>query len=84
MDLLHQESSSNLKKVVWYAVLSTLRNGFIQAICPALDQQVSINLVQAVDAKKGNIGGLFNKEFGPPTANNEKKKDYLLKRFVTK
>lgn len=60
---------------VWYAVLSTLRNGFIQAIYPALDQQVSINLVQAVDAKKGNKGGLFNKVFGPPAAKEEKKKD---------
>ena len=60
---------------VWYAVLSTIRNGFIQAIYPALDQQVSIHLVTAVDAKKGNKGGLFNKVFGDPTAKEEKKKD---------
>lgn len=60
---------------VWYAVMSTIRNGFIQAIYPVLDQQVSINLVQAVDAKKGNKGGLFNKVFGPPAAKEEKKKD---------
>jgi len=60
---------------IWYAVLSILRNGFIQAIYPALDQQVTINVVTAVDAKKGNKGGLFNKVFGPPTAKEEKKKN---------
>lgn len=60
---------------VWYAVLSSMRNGFIQAIYPALDQQVSINLVKAVDAEKGNRGGLFNNVFGRPTAKEEKKKD---------
>lgn len=60
---------------IGYAVLSTLRNGFIQAIYPALDQQVSINLVKAVDAEKGKKGGLFNKAFGPPAAKEERKKD---------
>ena len=60
---------------VWYAVMSTLRNGFIQAIYPALDQQVSINLTNSVDPQKGNKGNLFNKVFGPPAAKEEKKKD---------
>ena len=60
---------------IWYAVLSTLRNGFIQALYPALDKQVSINSVQSVDGEKGNKGGLFNKVFGPPGAKEKKKKD---------
>jgi len=60
---------------IWYAVLSALRNGFIQALYPALDRQVSINSVQSVDAKGGNKGGLFNKVFGPPTAKEKKNKN---------
>ena len=60
---------------IWYAVLSTLRNGFIQALYPALDKQVSINSVQSVDGEKGNKGGLFNKVFGPPGAKEKKKKE---------
>jgi hypothetical protein len=59
---------------IWYAVLSTLRNGFIQALYPTLDRQVTINSVQSIENKKGNKGGLFNKVFGPPTAKEKKKK----------
>lgn len=58
---------------IWYAVMSTLRNGFIRAIYPALDEQVTINLVTEVDANKGNKGSLFNKVFRPDNARKEKK-----------
>ncbi|HZV68504.1 MAG TPA: DUF748 domain-containing protein [Saprospiraceae bacterium] len=57
---------------VWYAILATLRNGFIQAIYPSLDYQVSINSVKAVDAKE-NKEGLFKKIFGKPGENKQKK-----------
>jgi len=56
----------------WYAILATLRNGFIQAIYPALDYQVSINSVKAVDSKE-NKEGLFKKIFGKPGENKQKK-----------
>ncbi|MEP6645879.1 MAG: DUF748 domain-containing protein [Saprospiraceae bacterium] len=56
----------------WYAVLAALRNGFIQAIFPALDNQVSINSVKAVQEK--NKEGLFKKIFGKPGENKSKEK----------
>lgn len=59
----------------WYAILATLRNGFIQAIYPTLDNQVTIALVQSVDAKKGNKGGLFKKAFDTPSSKKDKKKN---------
>ncbi|MDZ4747096.1 MAG: DUF748 domain-containing protein [Saprospiraceae bacterium] len=63
---------------IWYAVLATVRNAFIQAIYPSLDHQVNIGLVKAVDAKEGNKGGLFKKAFDGPLKKEEreeKKKD---------
>lgn len=56
---------------VWYAVFAVLRNGFIQAIYPSLDYQVTIGTVQAVDPEE-NKGGLFKKIFGKPGENKEK------------
>lgn len=60
---------------IWYAVLSTVRNAFIQAIYPSLDHQVNIGLVKAVDDKEGNKGGLFKKAFDDPLKKEEKKKE---------
>ena len=60
---------------IWYAVLSTVRNAFIQAIYPSLDHQVYIGLVKAVDDKEGNKGGLFKKAFDDPLKKEEKKKE---------
>ncbi len=57
----------------WYAVLAALRNGFIQAIYPSLDYQVSINSVKAVDTKEPKEG-LFRKIFGKPGENRKKNK----------
>lgn len=51
---------------VWYAILSAMRNGFIQAIYPALDYQVSIGSVEAVDIPEENKEGFFKKIFGKP------------------
>lgn len=56
---------------VWYAILAGLRNGFIQAIYPALDYQVTIGTVEAVNPKEGKKEGFFKKIFGKP---GEKKK----------
>lgn len=57
---------------IWYAVLSALSNGFIQAIYPALDHQVSIGVVEEVDTEQE---GLFKKVFGGPGSNKEKQKE---------
>jgi len=57
---------------VWYAILAVLRNGFIQAIYPALDYQVTIGSVKAVDPKEENKTGIFKKVFGKPGENKEK------------
>ncbi len=60
---------------IWYAVLATLRNAFIQAIYPSLDNQVNIQLVKAVEDKEGKKGGLFKKVFDDPLKKEEKKKE---------
>jgi hypothetical protein len=60
---------------IWYAVLSTVRNAFIQAIYPSLDHQVNIGVVQAVDEKEGKKGGLFRKVFDDPLKKKKEKKD---------
>lgn len=59
---------------VWYAIWAGLRNGFIQAIYPALDYQVTIGQVEAVDPnpKKESF---FKKIFGKPAPKDNKKKD---------
>lgn len=59
---------------VWYAILAALRNAFIQAIYPALDYQVSIGTVEAVDPDAGKKKGFFERLFGKP-GSKEKKKD---------
>ena len=50
----------------WYAVLAAIKNGFIQAIYPALDQQVTIASIKAVNPNDKNKEGLFKKVFGKP------------------
>ncbi len=60
---------------IWYAVLATLYNGFIQAIYPALDYQVTIGTVKAVDPKDKNKEGIFKQVFGKPTSKQEPKED---------
>jgi len=63
------------KKVgVWYAILAALRNGFIQAIYPALDYQVTIGTVEAVNPKEENKEGFFKRIFGKPGTKKEKEK----------
>jgi hypothetical protein len=59
---------------IWYAVLAALRNGFIQAIYPALDYQVTIGTVKAVDPKEENKEGFFKKIFGKPAPKKDKEK----------
>jgi hypothetical protein len=60
---------------IWYAVVSALRNGFIQAIYPTLDHQVNIGIVQEVDPKKDDKSGLFKKIFGKPGSKDKKEKE---------
>ncbi|MFZ1677638.1 MAG: DUF748 domain-containing protein [Saprospiraceae bacterium] len=57
----------------WYAILTMLRNGFIQALYPSLDNQVSIKSVNAVNSKDKKEG-LFRKIFGKPGENKKKNK----------
>ncbi len=59
----------------WYAIGSALRNAFIQAIYPTLDNQVSINTVSAIDRKDGNKEGLFKKIFPKSGTKKDNKKD---------
>ncbi|HUR30400.1 MAG TPA: DUF748 domain-containing protein [Saprospiraceae bacterium] len=60
---------------IWYAILAALRNGFIQAIYPALDYQVTIGKVEAVNPKDEDREGFFKKIFGKPAPKkNDKKK----------
>ncbi len=51
---------------VWYAILTALRNGLIQAIYPSLDNQVTIGSVQAVELEKNKKQGFFKEIFGKP------------------
>ena len=63
---------------IWYAVLAAVHNGFIQAIYPSLDYQVSIGSINAVDPKEEKKGSIFKKVFGKPTdqpKDKTKKKD---------
>ncbi len=61
---------------VWYAIFALLRNGFIQAIYPAFDYQVTIGTIQAVDPNEEDKPGFFKKVFGKPGENKqEKQKD---------
>jgi hypothetical protein len=61
---------------VWYAILAALRNGFIQAIYPSLDYQVSIGSVEAVDPEEDKKQGFFKKIFGKPgQSGKDEKKD---------
>ena len=60
---------------IWYAILAALRNGFIQAIYPALDYQVTIGTVKAVDPNEDKKEGFFKKIFGKPAPKKDKKKD---------
>jgi len=61
---------------VWYAFFAALRNGFVRAIYPALDNQVSISTLKAVDPKDQNKAGFFKRVFGKPGENKkESKKD---------
>ena len=61
---------------VWYAILSALRNGFIQALYPSVDNQVNIatpgKLKGKADIKEDK--GFFKKLFGKPGTPTEKKK----------
>lgn len=58
---------------IWYAVLSGLSNGFIQAIYPALDYQVTIGSVQAVETEEKNKNKFFKKLFGKPSESKQEK-----------
>lgn len=60
---------SDVKTSTIYAVIQLLRNAFIQAIVPAIDQEISINDVGEVEKKDDR--GFLQKLFNP----NDKKKD---------
>jgi hypothetical protein len=58
----------------WYAIFAALRNGFVQAIYPALDNQVNLGTLKAVDPKDDNKEGFFKRVFGKPGENKQDKK----------
>lgn len=60
---------SDVKTSTLYAVIELLRNAFIQAIVPAIDQDISINSVGEVEQKDDR--GFFQKLFNP----DDKKKE---------
>lgn len=59
-----------------YAVLQLLRNAFIQALVPALDEQISINSVGEIEKKddKGFFQKLFSKDDNGATEVTKEKK----------
>jgi hypothetical protein len=59
----------------WYAIIDLLRNAFIQAISPTLDNQISITSVNEVSSKKEKKG-FFKKIF----SKSEDKKDRKTNR----
>lgn len=62
-------SFKNTKTNLWYAVLEVLRNAFIQALQPTIDQQISLGSVGKSSMQS------IQKESGAPPAKEEDKKD---------
>jgi len=58
----------------WYAIFAALRNGFVQAIYPALDHQVNLGTLKRVDPKDDNKEGFFKRVFGKPGEGKKEKK----------
>jgi hypothetical protein len=61
---------------VWYAILGALRNAFIQALYPSVDNQVNIATPGKVPGKptEKKDQGFFKKLFGKPGTPTEKKR----------
>ena len=59
---------------IWYSVWAVLKNAFIQALYPALDNQVSLNSVNKVKKDDVKKEGFFRKTFGEPGEERKKKK----------
>ncbi len=62
---------------IWYAVIDILRNAFIEALRPSLDDEINIGSVEEVDVKKPAGGENAAKP-------EEKKKGFLKKIFKGK
>ncbi|HXR80636.1 MAG TPA: DUF748 domain-containing protein, partial [Saprospiraceae bacterium] len=59
---------------IWYSVWAVLKNAFVQALYPALDNQVSLNSVNKVKKDDVKKEGFFRKTFGEPGQEKKKKK----------
>jgi hypothetical protein len=57
---------------IWYAIWAVLKNAFIQALYPTLDDQVNLKTVSRVKKDEVKKEGFFRKTFGEP--GKEKKK----------
>lgn len=57
----------------WYAVVEVLRNAFIQALYPAIDNDITIMSVDKVETEKDK--GFFEKLFTKPDKKEKNKKD---------
>jgi hypothetical protein len=55
----------------WYIIGQLLRNGFIQALYPALENDINLNSVN--DAKSGKLGKAYEGAKGPGAGKEEKK-----------
>lgn len=63
---------------IWYIIGQVLRNGFIQALYPALENSVNINSVDQV--KDTNLKTEFDKAKGPGAQKEQKKSKKDLRR----
>jgi len=59
---------------IWYSVWAVLKNAFVQALYPTLDNQVSLNSVNKVKKDEVKKEGFFRKTFGEPGEKKKKKK----------
>jgi hypothetical protein len=68
---------NNTEADLWYAVLEVLKNAFIQALQPTIDQEINISTVNTVpveeEEKKGLFKNLFDKK-DSDKKNNKKTK----------
>jgi hypothetical protein len=67
---------------LWYAILDVLRNAFIEALKPSLDQEINIGSVSKVKVEdKGKKGKEETKEEKKEEPKEEKKKGFFKKLF---
>jgi hypothetical protein len=70
---------------IWYAIIQVLKNAFIQALQPSIDQEINISSVGKEEEKGLKIPGVENKDAGNKEENKEdKEKKGLFKKIFKK